>query len=110
MAQRVTVFRVDDISGEEAGETVEFGLDGARYEIDLTAENSRELRAILQPYIDKGRKAPGTARRSPRSRTSPDEERSRKIRAWAKAQGLTVSERGRVPAGIAARYDAANGR
>ena len=32
------------------------------------------------------------------------------MRAWAKAHGLEVSERGRVPADIVAKYEAANGR
>lgn len=30
--------------------------------------------------------------------------------AWAKAQGYKVNERGRVPADIVAKYEAANGR
>jgi hypothetical protein len=34
-------------------------------------------------------------------------ERSNDIRAWAKAQGITVSERGRIPASVAAQYRAA---
>ena len=32
------------------------------------------------------------------------------MRAWAKAQGFKVNERGRVPADIVAKYEAANGR
>lgn len=34
------------------------------------------------------------------------EERTRAARAWAKEQGLTISERGRVPAHIFEQYDA----
>ncbi|MGH8880612.1 MAG: Lsr2 dimerization domain-containing protein, partial [Stackebrandtia sp.] len=40
MAQKVTVSLVDDLDGSEAGETVEFGLDGAFYEIDLSDDNA----------------------------------------------------------------------
>ena len=40
MAQKVFVSLVDDIDGSEADETVEFGLDGVNYEIDLSAENA----------------------------------------------------------------------
>jgi hypothetical protein len=108
MAQRVSVYLADDITGEEADETVEFELDGTRYQIDLTAKNSQELRETLKPYIDKGRKVAGTARRAPRSRTASDEARNKEIRAWAREQGLAVNERGRIPAEIAARYEAAN--
>jgi hypothetical protein len=35
-------------------------------------------------------------------------ELSRRIRAWAKDQGIAVSDRGRIPAGIAEQYDVAH--
>ena len=41
MAQRVSVVLVDDIDASEAAETVAFGLDGAHYEIDLSADGRR---------------------------------------------------------------------
>ena len=47
MAQRVQVQLVDDLSGEEAQETVRFGLDGTNYEIDLTEQNAKSLRDAL---------------------------------------------------------------
>jgi pyridoxine/pyridoxamine 5'-phosphate oxidase len=34
-------------------------------------------------------------------------ERSSRIRAWAKDQGIAVSDRGRIPAGVAEQYEAA---
>ena len=37
MAQRVEIVLEDDIDGSAADETVEFRLDGAGYEIDLTS-------------------------------------------------------------------------
>lgn len=109
MAQKVSVILIDDIDGGEADETVEFGLDGTGYEIDLTRGNSQELRDLLKPYIDKGRKVTGAARRPSRSRAAgSDEARNKDIRAWARAQGLKVNERGRVPADIVGKYEAAN--
>jgi hypothetical protein len=110
MAQKVNVILLDDMTGGEADETVEFGLDGTGYEIDLSARNSRELLDLLKPYIEKGRKVTGTGtgRRPSRSRTASDEEKNKKMRAWAKEQGLKISERGRVPAEIAAKYEAAD--
>jgi hypothetical protein len=111
MAQKVSVILIDDINGGEANETVEFGLDGTGYEIDLSHGNSQELRDLLKPYIDKGRKVTGAARRLSRSRAAgSDEARNKDMRAWAKAQGFKVNERGRVPADIVAKYEAANGR
>jgi hypothetical protein len=111
MAQKVSVILIDDMSGGEANETVEFGLDGTSYEIDLNHGNSQELRDRLKPYIDKGRKVTGTTRRLSRSRaTASDEARNKEMRAWAKAQGLKVNERGRVPADIVAKYESAHAR
>jgi hypothetical protein len=111
MVQKVSVILIDDMNGGEADETVEFGLDGISYEIDLSHGSSRELRDLLKPYIGNGRKVTGTARRISRSRTAgSDEARNKDIRAWAKAQGFKVNERGRVPADIVAKYEAANGR
>ena len=55
MAKKVTVTLVDDFDGEGAAdETVEFGLDGVTYEIDLSAKN-----ATKRPSGDqKGKTAP----------------------------------------------------
>lgn len=109
MAQKISVLLIDDMSGGEADETVDFGLDGVSYEIDLSHGNSQELHNLLKPYIDKGRKVTGTARRPSKSRTAAsDEARNRDMRAWAKGQGLKISERGRVPADIVAKYEEAN--
>jgi hypothetical protein len=47
MAQKVQVLLVDDIDGGSADETVQFGLDGASYEIDLSSDNARKLRDLL---------------------------------------------------------------
>jgi hypothetical protein len=46
------VLLVDDLDGTLAHETVQFELDGKHYEIDLSAENARELRRALDPYVD----------------------------------------------------------
>ena len=45
MAQRTTVTLLDDLDQSEADETVEFGLDGVSYEIDLSAQRGDELRS-----------------------------------------------------------------
>jgi hypothetical protein len=111
MAQKVEVLLVDDIDGSAAVETIEFGLDGARYEIDLNAGHARELRELTAPYSGKARRVTGPGRRPARSRSaSVNGVNSEKIREWAKAQGIEVKDRGRVPAGLVARYEMANGR
>ncbi|MBB6120901.1 histone-like nucleoid-structuring protein Lsr2 [Nocardiopsis algeriensis] len=113
MAQKVQVFLVDDLDGGEAEETVTFGLDGSVYEIDLSAGNAAKLREALTPFVEAARKASpkparGAGRRSA-SRNAPSRERSAEIRAWAKAAGKPVNERGRIPAAIVAEYEAIKG-
>ncbi|KUP95539.1 histone-like nucleoid-structuring protein Lsr2 [Thermobifida cellulosilytica] len=108
MAQKVQVLLVDDLDGGEADETVSFGIDGSTYEIDLSVDNAAKLRAALAPFVEAARKAP-TKRNSSRSkqRSAPSRERSAEIRAWAKAAGKQVSERGRIPQAIMDEYHAA---
>ena len=60
MAKKVTVTLVDDFDGEGAAdETVEFGLDGVSYEIDLSAKNAAKLRNELKPWLEAGRRVGG---------------------------------------------------
>lgn len=113
MARRIVHQIVDDLDGTileaGAGETVSFSLDGVAYEIDLTEAHAGALRDVLAPYIDAGRSIS-----SPRSATPTGNKRRRTgqtdyapVREWAKANGYSVSERGRVPAAILEAYEAA---
>ena len=116
MAQRVNVVLVDDIDGSEAAETVTFGLDGAQYEIDLSADNADKLREALAPYVGHGRRAGGRRRstggagRSSASRSAAASggPSAADIRAWARENGWDVPERGRVASEVREAYDAAH--
>ena len=105
MAQKVTVELEDDLDGGPAEETVRFGVDGSDYEIDLSTSNAAALRRELVPFIEHARKAGGGHRRP--GRTAASRDRSGGIRAWAKGQGIAVSERGRIPASVVEQYEAA---
>ncbi|MCY0922964.1 MULTISPECIES: Lsr2 family protein [unclassified Streptomyces] len=108
MAQKVQVLLVDDLDGGEADETVTFAVDGKTYEIDLTAANAEKLRGLLEPYTKSGRRTGGRAaagRAKGRAAVSAGNPDTAEIRAWAKAQGLTVNDRGRVPADIREAYE-----
>ena len=83
-----------------------FGLGGTHYEIDLSTKNADAFRKQLAPFIEHARRVGRGQRRRP-GRTAPSRERSADIRAWAKDQGITVSDRGRIPASVAEQYDAA---
>src|SRR5258706_15684897 len=104
MARRTSVTLQDDLDGSPAEETLRFGISGAEYEIDLNSRNAARLRSQLAPFIEHARKAGKTPRRA--VRTAASRRRSRDIRAWAKAQGIELSGRGRIPASVAAQYDA----
>ncbi|MBA2391029.1 MAG: Lsr2 family protein [Geodermatophilaceae bacterium] len=112
MAQRVQVILVDDLDGEQANETVTFGLDGSSYEIDLSSKNAASLREAMASYVGAAHKIgrSGTRARGPRGRApaTTDREQTQAIRAWARRNGHTVSDRGRIPASIVEAYHAAS--
>jgi hypothetical protein len=116
VAQKVQVLLVDDLDGGEANETVTFALDGVAYEIDLKSKNADRLREALAPFVDKGRKQSGrlSSSRGGRGRAAGGARPSgggadtAKIRAWAKDNGFTVNDRGRVPSNVREAYEKAH--
>lgn len=110
MAQKVNILLVDDLDGSEATETIVFGLDGTDYEIDLNDEHAKKMRDALAEFVGAGRKVTGgrgRSRRSSSSSSSSSNSNTSAVREWAKAQGMEVSERGRIPADVQEAYDAA---
>lgn len=96
MARIYTETLVDDLDGTESDSvtTVEFGLDGRTYRIDLTKEHAAELRSALEPYVAKAVFVAGRSRRgtSPQRRTGE----GARVRAWARANGHPIGSRGRL--------------
>jgi len=106
MAQKVSIALEDDLDGGPAAETVRFGLGSAEYVIDLSKKNARAFRKGLSPFIEHARKA-GRAQSHREASTSANRQHSGDIRAWAKTQGIKLSERGRIPASVVQQYEAA---
>jgi len=108
MAQRTHVLLVDDIDGSSADETVTFGLDGAAYDIDLSASNAALLRKSLADYVAGGRRSTGSravARRRVTAKSAPARNADTAvIRAWARENGYAVNDRGRIAADIVEAY------
>lgn len=110
MAKQVITMLTDDLDGGEADRTVEFGLDGVNYTIDLSEKNAGKLRKALDPYLNAGVRvgrspSGGIGRRSPvaaKARTTRDENQA--IREWANKNGHPISGRGRIPAHIVEAY------
>ena len=115
MAQKITTLFIDDIDGGAAEGTVRFALDGTEYEIDLNAKHSEELRSALGKYVSHARKVGGAARRAGRTpgravRTAGSALNTTEIRSWARENGFEIKDRGRVPADLVAKYQAATGK
>lgn len=125
MATIRTVSLIDDLDGQPADGTLRFALDGTDYEIDVHNANADEIRRAFTRWIEAGRKVPGqrrahanggstTRKRStttvplprvpaveqgqvaiPTGRELTAEQRAM-CRAWARTQGISVAERGRI--------------
>ena len=105
MAQSVQIILEDDLEGGPADETVQFGLDGRQYEIDLSAPNAEKLREALRPFVATGRRAQNKPARATAYRSSgAGNPEAAKIRAWAKENGYEVAGRGRVAQEIRNAY------
>jgi hypothetical protein len=112
MAQKIQTLFVDDLDGSAAEGTVRFGLDGTEYEIDLNAKHARQLRDALTRYVAAGRRVSASARRPTRSgrKAQPNALNTTEVREWAKAQGIDVKDRGRIPAELVVKFKAAAGQ
>ncbi|MGE3286958.1 MAG: Lsr2 family protein [Pseudonocardia sp.] len=112
MAKQTTVTLIDDLDGSPADEQVEFAVDGRSYEIDLSSANSAKLRDALAPFVSAARRVGGrrgsSAASSAPSRPAADREQNQAIREWAQAQGMKISERGRIPSNVLEAYHAAH--
>jgi hypothetical protein len=117
MAQRTVVQLTDDLDGKPIpdgkGETIRFSLDRTDYEIDLTDKNAKALRDAFAAYVSAARRSTrsgrGRAGRSGRTGAGAARDYDPKaVRVWAESQGIKVSQRGRVPADLVAKFQAAN--
>ena len=117
MAQRTVVQLTDDLDGKPIpggrGETIRFSLDRTDYEIDLTDKNAKALREAFATYVSAARRTAGTrsGSRGRNGRAGAGAARDydpKAVRVWAESQGIEVSQRGRVPADLVAKFQAAN--
>jgi hypothetical protein len=106
MAKRVITTLEDDLDGTEASETIRFSIDGAEYEIDLNEANAHELRQAINKYTSVARRAAGRPRSA--TRPVPGGSDTKAARAWAVANGIPVSARGRIHSEVMERYAAAH--
>lgn len=95
--------RIDDIDGTSANSTIAFSIDGKSYSIDLSEENEKKFRAALEPYIRAAESIRKERRTKVVTETTGIDQRMA-IREWAKTQGLSVSQRGRIAQDIVDQF------
>jgi hypothetical protein len=106
MAKQVITVLSDDLDGGDADRTIEFGLDGVNYTIDLSDKNAGKLRKALDPYLTVAARAgrtSGNGRSASRTVQAParaSRDQNQAIRQWAAKNGYELSDRGRIPSSI----------
>jgi hypothetical protein len=87
------------MDGTDADDTTEFTYKGVSYKIDLSAANDKKFDKDMEKWINAAQRQGRSHKRirvtAPQSRADNEA-----IREWAKRQGKTVSDRGRVPKDI----------
>ncbi|MHB1928748.1 MAG: histone-like nucleoid-structuring protein Lsr2 [Acidimicrobiales bacterium] len=119
MAQKVQVVLTCDLDEDEvpAVQTVTFGYDGSNYAFELCEQHLEEVTELFSHWMRVARLANGAGRRRrsaaaapaarPRRSTGPSGATS-DIRKWARNNGFSISERGRIPAEVRRAYEEAN--
>jgi len=112
VAQKIQTLFIDDLDGSAAEGTLRFGLDGTEYEIDLNEKHAEALREALARYVSAARRVSGATRRPARTgrRAPATGPNTTEVREWAKAQGIEVKDRGRVPADLVVKFKTATGQ
>ena len=107
--KKTTVQLLDDLDGtvieNGSGATVSFAFEGDSYEIDLSAENLAAFRTAMKPYTNVSRRV-GYVPAKPRGAGAAGSDRAelQAIRTWAAANGMQVSDRGRIAGTVRAAY------
>src|SRR5882757_3624480 len=111
MAQKTIVELIDDLDGSKADENVTFAVDGVEYSIDLSGDNASKLRGALAPFVDNAQRVGGRKQRGVNTartavKAGGDKAQNQAIREWARSKGEKISDRGRIPHDLVARFQA----
>lgn len=100
---------VDDLDGTDAEMTLEFGLDGTEYAIDLNDPHYEEYRKVLELLASKGRVVTREPIKVKRTLSTGKKTgvvgKTQEMREWLRANGHNVSDRGRVPTHLVDLYE-----
>lgn len=109
MAQKVVREFIDDIDGSPAERTFTFVVERTAYEIDLSSENIAEFKSAIGGFIESARKVKTTStgqrqRGASTTDLGPRRDRLNEVREWARNNGYTVSDRGRLSTEVLAAF------
>ena len=108
MAQKLSVTYACDFDEREIPQGQHrlrrFSIDGRDYEIDLCLRHSERFDQAVSSFATHARKASARPVRTKR-RTAAHRKHSAQVRAWARANGFALSERGRIPSDVVSRYE-----
>lgn len=94
-----------DVDGEQPTEVVALSYRGVDYEIDLTETGRHRSGSGVGPYLAGARrvtsKRRGTGRPAVASGVAQDPS---EVRAWVRAHGIVIADRGRVGADVIRQY------
>ena len=125
MASKSVVMRVCDLHREsvQAVKTIRVSWEGARHQLDLCTDHLGEVESTVNSWLRATTPSNGTRRRArgaakaagkaskhtpaKRSSSAASANTSRELRAWAKAKGFPVSDRGRISSEVRTAYEAA---
>ena len=113
MATVTKTFLVDDIDGStDDVENVQISLDGANFEIDLSAANAVRLREKLAKYVENATRVTprrtGRAKQAAKPTVTSGRDQVQAVRDWARQNGYEVSSRGRISGSVQQAFDAAH--
>ncbi len=112
MAQVVTRELIDDIDATLADRTFSFAIEGKGFQIDLSVANIAAFHEAVAQFVDNARpagKVAPVAKGGGNGRARMDREQTQAMREWARKNGYTVSDRGRISAKIMAAYNGGAG-
>ena len=102
---------VDDFDGTPlalGASSTTFSINGVAYEIDLTPDNLEQPRTAPAPRTAAARRPGPAPAKAPKAAKGSDPARLNAIREWARANGHSVAERGRIAGSIIEAFDAAH--
>jgi len=112
MATITRTFLVDDLDGSaDDVATVQLSLDGASFEIDLSAQNADRLRVELAKFIENATPVPSHKQRREIKTIRPapsGRDQVQAVRTWARQHGLAVSARGRISKAVQEAFEGAH--